>query len=168
MRLNIELEALKVERTKLVSKINSMMKDGSFFRQNGKAAYYTSQMDIINRRISDIEQVQKFELHQRQNKHLMSWLGKTLSLVINTADLSVFYMESAQAYFKTQGLEPKDSMHKAMEDVSRSLTALRKEFSKLLEGDKDANYEDFDKLEQLITKNIFTDREIAHKKEYEK
>ena len=59
-------------------------------------------------------------------------------------------------------------MHKAMEDVSRSLTALRKEFSKLLEGDKDVNYEDFDKLEQLITKSIFTDREIVHKKEYEK
>ncbi len=168
MRLNVELEKLKQERTTLAKKINSMMKDGTFFKQNGKAAYYTSQVDMINRRISDIEQVQKFELHQRQNKHLMSWLGKTLSLVINTADLSVFYMESAQAYFKTQGLEPKDDMLTAMENVSRSLTALRKEFSKLLDGDKDANYEDFDKLEQLITKNIFTDREIVHKKEYEK
>ena len=167
MKLNIELEQLKKERMEAMKKLNKLMRSGGYLK-----AVEMEQLDFristLSARISDIEQVLKFEIDQRQNTHLMSWLGKTLSLVINNADLSVYYMNTAQAYFKTQGLMPKNEMFTAMENVKTSLSALRNEFGKLLDGDKGANFEDFDKLEQLITKSIFTDRELIYKKQYDK
>lgn len=110
-------------------------------------------------------------LHKIRSSHdktLIAWQGKTLSLIINECDLAVKHQDMFFEQFLEDGFQPKESWLEVKENLEKALHDFRQYIIKMFSGENiNINYEDYDKLEQIVCKYMFTDREMIHYRKYE-
>lgn len=166
MKNNITLIELKQLRTGTLATMNRHLRSGNLV----KATFERQQFDRLTQQINDIESVEEVtENRFRQNKELTAWLCKTISLTKNCADLSVFFSDNANGFFRESGLAPKDKLKEALENTRIALSNLSREYARFLEKEcLEDNYNNFDRLEAYIRKELFTDREKVFYDKYSK
>lgn len=107
-------------------------------------------------------------LRLNQDKNLVAWQGKTLSLTINEADLAVKHLRMFFKQFLEDGFQPKEDWIYVQDNLEKALHDFRQYIIKMFTGKNiDINFEDFDTLEKLICKYMFTDQEMYYYIQYE-
>lgn len=109
-----------------------------------------------------------FQQQKDSNSALVVWSGKVLNLCLNTADLSLYYLDLYEAYFKERGFVPTEEWKEKRKSLERAL----KTFSGYVRGffsgkSSDDNNENMVNLMELIEQGYFTEEELKYHKEYE-
>lgn len=163
MKDELELIALRKQLEDNKTLFQEYFHKGDMVRMN----LFKQKMDQIAIRINDIESVIKGMEQYRQNKHLTNWVGKTLTSVVTLADITTHYVMNSQNFFKEHGMTPKADLQTAIDNYNAATAQLRAAYNKFLDNEIRAmSNHNFENLEALIAKELFTDREMVYYEKY--
>lgn len=165
MRMKDELELIRLKA--------QLEEDKTIFREyiaKGdiiRANFFKQKMDKVLQKIEDIDSVRKGMELYRNNKHLTNWVGKTLTGVVTLADITTHYVMNSQNFFKDHGMVPKADLQKAIDDYQAATAQLRAAYNKFLDNEiKAMSNHNFEQLEEMIARELFTEREMIYYNKY--
>lgn len=111
----------------------------------------------------------KFLLQEKNmDRNLVNWAGKTLALMLNMSDMAIYYYDLYMKFHRERGFYPSPEWAKKSENLKRSAKELR-EFVSYFFKDENINayFAQMADLMEIISKQVFTDRERMYLEKYE-
>ena len=109
-----------------------------------------------------------FEQNKQEDRNAISWAGKTLNLSLNTADMSIYYVEMFLAYFIDRGFSAVPEWGKRVEELRTALNRFSEYTRFFFTGkSRENNHEALNHLLDLVKEDFFTDREKVYYDKYE-
>ena len=154
-------------------------RDLATYRRNMQEAIWKNdfvRIELFARKVAETEQeladARADALFYLQEKNLdptlVSWGGKMLALVLNMADLSIYYHDMYMAYFKERGFEPVPEWKRKAEAMKKAADDFRAYVSYFFRGKNiDVYNQQMSDLLDVIKDKFFTDRERRHYERYE-
>lgn len=100
---------------------------------------------------------------------LRSWSAKTLALMLNTADMSLYYYDLYMTYFKGRGFEPVPEWERKAREFEKTAKEFRTFVAHFFQGANiDAYFGQMGELLDGVARRCYTDRERKWLEEYEK
>ena len=139
-------------------------KDINEYRRRMEEA--TRRRDFVRINLAD----KKFFQQERDiDPALRSWSAKTLALMLNTADMSLYYYDLYMTYFKGRGFEPVPEWERKAREFEKTAKEFRTFVAHFFQGANiDAYFGQMGELLDGVARRCYTDRERKWLEEYEK
>ena len=130
---------------------------------------FTTRIAHLTRELEDATADRRFFDQERNiDPALRSWSAKTLALMLNTADMSLYYYDLYMTYFKGRGFEPVPEWERKAREFERTAKEFRTFIAHFFQGANiDAYFGQMEFLLNLVGEKCYTDRERKYLEEYE-
>lgn len=146
------------------------MQEATMKRDYTRIQLFAKQISKLKNEIADIQDDQRFfEQEKNMDPIKRMCIGKTLAIMLNMADLSIYYYDVFMKHFKQRGFRPNDEWVRKAKNLKKSSEEFRKYVAHFF---KDENLESyFGQMSNIlyeIAKKCYTDRERKYLEELEK
>lgn len=110
-----------------------------------------------------------FEQERNMDPHLIAWAAKTLALMLNMADMSIYYYDLYMEYHRRRGFRPVPEWERKAGAMKRAAEEFRTFVAHFFQGANiDAYFGQMGDLLNDVARRCYTDRERKYLEEYEK
>ena len=131
---------------------------------------YAQRIAEVRREYDDLMADCKFfEQERNLDPHLVAWAAKTLALMLNMADMSIYYYDLYMEYHRRRGFRPVPEWERKAGALKRAAEEFRAFISVFFQGRNIDMYgRQMGDLLDDVARRCYTDRERKYLEEYEK